>query len=266
MSKPTHPIALPSTLSANARTLYARATDHHISLEIDRDWLDPQAPRMSKYARGEMKVDPGYVMSTDLRLAVKELEDAGLASLYEREGAKPSLRATKVSKRYATFVGDGSWVARLSILPTMSSDKHHDPLLLAALDGADVDIRTRDSEKTLVLRCRIPGTQDFEHSSASSAYFEIAFPSFPEMHSSWMGFYGVLGEAKMYPLGTDPRLLDEHDGGTEVVYEEPNRCAYEQCVGEYAHFVAPYLPPSLKVAGAGGVKVYLDLRMKDSQD
>lgn len=247
MSYPTVPL---SVLSENARTLYG---SDRTELTLDRDWLQPDAHRMSSYAlRPERQLDPDFTPNDELQAAIDELVEAGYAwhahsNLYGIRRVDP--------KHFTVATGKGPWIIAVSRVthPGLTPAQDEDGALLAVLDGADITTRTGtgSGSRELHLTVRVPSAYDEEHDPATAARIELQLPTFPEIYGSRLTFWGSAGAAHLYPMGTDPRLIDARD---HTPIDKPVRCGGEYCQGGKSghkkHVFAPYQPPAVDLQRA----------------
>lgn len=239
-----YPTAHLTTLSDNARLLYGSA---RTSLQLDRDWLKPGAHRMSAHAFDESrKLDPEFTPSDELLAAVGELVDAGYA-WHSHSSQYGMLRVDP--RHYTVAKGDGPWVVTISRVtrPGLTPFQDEDGALIAVLDGAELLTRSdRGTERDLNLSVVVPGARDVEHDPAYAANITLQLPTFPQIHGRRMTFWGIAQAVHLYPLGTDPRLLDDR---THEALDAPVQCTSEYCQGgekgREPHVFAPYLPPAV---------------------
>ncbi|WP_424863022.1 hypothetical protein [Streptomyces sp. MMS24-I29] len=75
-------------------------------------------------------------------------------------------------------------------------------------------------------------------------------PSFPSFYGRTMSFWGVVGDAHLYPFGTEPTLLDTRTG---AAIDEPVWCDYERHQGgngNERHMIAPHQPAAVDLSSA----------------
>lgn len=255
MKYPTVPLA---ELSQDALTLYKIGAGS--SLPLDRDWFAPNAHRMSQYALlPGFKPDPDFQPDQRLRAAIDELVAAGFVS----DPSGNTLWITRVASDYTLAVGDGPWSITVSLVNRPGQYKA-EGLLRVVLEGAELDT----SEQTyggpnVRLATYVPNALDFEHSSAYSASIELRLPTFPMISTTQIRLWGMIANAHLYPLGTDPLLLDDH---SNEAITEPVRCELDQCSDEHEggspHFIAPYLPP--QVDALTGALVCVEASIRDT--
>jgi hypothetical protein len=163
--------------------------------------------------------------------AIKELENAGLATYSNRHGHNLSM--TRVHEHYSVAFGRGSQLIRVSTFT-----KHPDEAeLLAVLVGGDLESRETSAGRLpeVSVRCRHEDATDVEHDASSTAQLLVKTPTMPVFAGyGRMQFHGVLTEAHLYPLGADP--LRQTDDDTNEAGELCTSC-------EIPHPYAPYLPP-----------------------
>lgn len=214
------------TLGADAQQLYLSAGRQ----KLDRDVFDPKA--RTRYVSPS---DADNFIATERMLdAIVELERAGYAR-YEPKWQ--SLYRTSVHPAYTIAYGRGSQVIEVRMM-----DAFDDPggQLIAVLIGADLE--SSDSRSGSLpevnARARHATGTDSEHDASSTALFTIANPSPPQFHGyGQMTFAGVLTQARMYPLGTDPAEMSDAD-------TSPGVCESERC--DAPHPFVPFLPPLVK--------------------
>jgi len=84
---------------------------------------------------------------------------------------------------------------------------------------------------------------DFEHSGSSLAWFEGVGLDWTSMSGSHMSFEAILTRARFYDVGQSFEI------GTEFPHSHDDPvarwCDYENCQGERAHRIMPYLPPDV---------------------
>lgn len=236
---PNHPTINPAQLEdEDARTLYTRLDRHAHGdyVPLARDMLCEQGPPRRVTSQEE---NERYVPSTRLLKAVNVLTEVGLV----RENVFRQTRAiapVQVSEHYTIAHGTGPYEVTVHL--TAQPHALHEGRLLALIKGAHLETR---SNHTLRVAAQVPGARDVDHDPAYAAAIDISLPTQPNFYRRSIEFAGVLDEVHLYPMGTDPTLLDTYARSTLA---EPEHCTYEQCVGEYSHVLAPYLPPRLELS------------------
>ncbi len=247
MSYPTVPI---TTLSDNARWLYRRAGT---TLTLDRDWLQDHAHRMSPYAsHPKLMLDPDFQPGYQLSAAVGELTAAGY--LWHSHGNVFGVRRVD-PEVYTIAIGDGPWTIEVSRVdrPGLTASQSEDGVLIAVLEGAELSTRSDSGfgSPELHLNVLVPGARDIEHDPAYAAAITLQLPTFPQIYGRRLIFWGVAETAHLYPLETDPTLLDDR---THEPIEHAVRCNDEHCQGgensRDPHVFAPYLPPKVDLVRA----------------
>lgn len=253
----THPTMLLSALSEDAQQLYnSRISEEDMyssltSLKLDRDWLAPNAARLSTNAfRPELRLDPEFTPDARLLSAVEELVKAGYAA--QSWGDTRSYSLVRIdSSVYTVAQGDGPWDIRISRVPA-PRDNSHQGTLLAVLEGAYLE--TQNGPNELRLQVPVPRARDEEHDRATAASVTVFMPTFPTIYGRQLSFHGMAAAAHLYPLGTDPTLIDPRD--KSVLLDAPVTCDHEQCQGvdddgrDLTHVFAPYLPPQVNLKRA----------------
>lgn len=219
-----YPLMVPDSLSSDAQIMYRSTRGGR----LNRDIFDPKTKNRYITPAEEKAFEPTARMMT----AIRELEDARLASYSNSYGHNISV--TSVHEHYTVAFGRGSQLIRVSTFTDHPQEAH----LLAVLVGGDVENRSTGEHRLseIVVRARHEDATDFEHDSSSTAQLIVRNPT-PPVFSGYgqMVFHGVLTEANLYPLGTDP--LKQSDLDTKYDGELCDTC-------ETPHSFAPYLPPN----------------------
>lgn len=219
-----YPLVNLGALSDDALHMYK----HGGGRSLNRDVFDPKTKNKYITAVEERTFEP-----TDrMMVAIRELEAAQLATYSNKYGH--SLSVTRVHERYTVAFGRGSQLIRVSTF----TDYPQEAQLLAVLVGGDLVNRNVGDNRLgeIVVCSRHEDATDFEHDASSTAQLVVRFPT-PPVFSGYGGmeFQGVLTEANLYPLGTDP--LKQSDVDTKYDGELCDTC-------ETPHPFAPYLPPT----------------------
>ncbi|XKH58563.1 hypothetical protein LG293_16040 (plasmid) [Citricoccus nitrophenolicus] len=238
-----YPVVAQTSLSEDAQFLYARRAQPNTSaFQLDRDWLDPQAHRMSKYGLDPARLlDPHYEPSEALLAAVGELVEAGYAQAHG-----PMYEMTRVDPEiYTVAVGQGFWdvhVSRVSRPGRAGAEGE----LIAVLTGSELVTGDYSGPSELQVNVRAPVARDEEHDPAFAARISVQLPTAPQIVGPRLTFWGVANEANLYPLGTDPTLLDArtHQPMPDRVWCDRHQCA------DSPHPVAPYQPPRVELSRA----------------
>jgi hypothetical protein len=208
--------------------------------------VSEDAQRMHRHGSGSgrLETDPfasqryvsqeerkAFVPTERMLTAIAELEAVRLAR-YDTKWN--NLYCHRVHEQYTVAYGRGSQIIRVSVF-----DEHPDEAqLLAVLIGGDLESRdtSRGGFETSV-RARHDTATDVEHDASSSAQLivrNITQPNFAGYGR--MTFTGVLTEASLYPIGTDPLLVDDDENSPGEI-----------CTAcEEHHPFAPFLPPQVK--------------------
>lgn len=217
------PLMMPDSLSADAQLMYRSTRGGR----LNRDIFDPKTKNRYITPAEEKAFKPTDRMMT----AIQELQAARLATYSDSYGYTLSL--THVHEHYTVASGRGSQLIRVSTF----TDHPQESQLLAVLVGGDIESRTAGDHRLgeTVVRSRHEDATDFEHDSSSTAHLVVRNPT-PTVFTGYgqMEFQGVLTEANLYPLGTDP--LKQSDVDTKYDGELCDTC-------ETPHPFAPYLPP-----------------------
>lgn len=219
------PVALPSSLSEDAQTLYGSGATR----TLDRDPFD-RAIRNRFVPREEQEA---YVASERVLVAAAELNSAALGS-YEPEYR--TLYATAVHEHYTFAEGRGTQLIHVYAL---DPGGYVDKRLLAVLVGADIESRSNtgryDISETWV-NARHWDATDAEHDASSTALLKILNPTAPTFTGyGRMAFTGLLVEAHLYGLGVDPLTVGDGDVDPGDVCTDCKK----------QHPFAPYQPPKI---------------------
>lgn len=225
----TYPTATPASLSPDARVVHAYY-DRTSGSRVDLDVFDNEARRRGYVSREAAET---FVPTPRFLTAVAELEAVGLAS-YSTEWK--TIRVTGISKYYTVAKGRGSSLIEVRV----ATDARSEGVLLAVLLGADIETGSDSGGRSAwTLRARHENATDEEHDAASTAHLTVLHPTVESASYGIVTYQGVLTEAHLYPLGTDPLRVD----GAEV----------EMCDGgsgcDGPHPYAPYLPPKVALTG-----------------
>jgi len=231
-----YPLALLSSMSDDARTMYRRGIDSSTG-RLSRDIFDPKT--RGYQTREEQDA---FVPTERMLAAIAELEAVHLAS-YNPE--YKSLHITRVHEHYAYAQGRGSQYIKVSIF-----DKHpEEAQLLAVFIGGDLEGQgSRGDIPEVAVRARHATATDSEHDASSAAIITVRNLGQPQFGGYGLTTYtGVMVEARLYPIGVDPLTVSDQDtrAGTELC----DRC-------EEPHPFAPYQPPSIReLSGPHFVKI-----------
>lgn len=219
-----YPLINLSSLSDDALHMYK----HGGGRSLNRDVFDPKTKNQYITAVEERT----FVPTDRMMVAIRELEDARLATYSNKYSH--SLSVTRVHENYTVAFGRGSQLIRVSTF----TDHPQEAQLLAVLVGGDLENRNAGEHRLgeIAVRSRHKDATDFEHDASSTAQLVVRF-SAPPVFSGYGGmeFHGVLTEANLYPLGTDP--LGQSDADTKYDGELCDSC-------DTPHPFAPYLPPT----------------------
>lgn len=218
-----YPLVNLKALSEDARTMYRYGRGRSLS----RDVFDPKTRNRYITPAEERLFQP-----TDrMMAAISELETAQLATYSNSHGHR--MAVTLVHEHYTVAYGRGSQ------LITVKTFAYHpdEAELLAVLVGGDLE--SRDSSafqlNEVSMRCRHEDATDVEHDASSTAQLVVRNAAPPTFTGyGRMQFHGVLTEANLYPLGTDP--LQQRDEDTRDTGDLCTSC-------EKPHPFAPYMPP-----------------------
>lgn len=220
----SYPLAGLSGLSEDATLLLQRAGAAG-SQRLDRDVFEAK----SRHRYVSPAERESFVPTERMMAAVRELERFGIAQYSEQF---QSLYVTRIHDLYTYARGRGSQVITVNLDGVDGVDGR----LLAALVGADLESRTTHGRAggEIVVRARHETATDFEHDASSTAVLTIRNPSTPVFSLyGRIEFTGVLTEARLYPIGTDPLQVSDAD-------TEPGDIC-DQC--KKPHPFAPFQPP-----------------------
>lgn len=226
-----HPTVALTDLSVDAQTLYGSARK---TLKLDRDWLKP----------GTSQADPTFTPSAAILAAVDELVDAGYA--WNSSGNVYGLRSVD-PQLYTVATGNGPWRIEVARVLRPGLREHHEGTLLAVLDGAELETESmQGAVSAITLSVAIPGAHDSVHDPAYAAMITVQLPTFPRFNGREMIFWGIAETVHLYPIGTDPRLVEDR---TFRALSAPVPCTDKHCrsghKGRRPHVIAPELPPAV---------------------
>jgi hypothetical protein len=115
--------------------------------------------------------------------------------------------------------GRGSALIEIHIVPLDSARfPTREGILLARLDGADIDLRTTEGHWS-VASIDVPhlDATDFEHDTAHLARIEVAGLTLLSLYGGETRYAGTLVEARLYPQDVDPLTVGDAD-------TEPEQC------------------------------------------
>lgn len=251
----TFPTQRHTDLSPDAQALLAWATKR--DGRLDRDVLNPGTHREHVTRDAWLAFTPTPQMQT----AIDEIQTARLGR-YEKPGTHSgaSLRPVLLEEGYTVAFGRGPYLIKVS---AVSLETATSGALLAVLVGAGIEQSTRAEVPLWDLRVRHETATDFEHDAASVAILTVANPTTPDFDpfgGSW-SVIGTLTEARTYPLGTDPVLVDADDRSVRL--DSPRMCEGKgegwdeerhQAFDE-PHPFAPYIPSRTNGSGPRMVRV-----------
>lgn len=218
------PLASLSAVSRDARELHRHAASGS-GQYLERDIFDPKTRH--RFIPKEEKEK--FIPTDRMMAAIAELEAVGLGRYEPKYRA---LYTSRVHKLYTYARGRGSQIITVSLFGKHEDDKR----LLAVLVGADLETRDRGGRlgEEIAVRARHETATDFEHDASSTAVLVIRNVSQPVFRGyGHIEFTGVLTEARLYEIGTDPLQVSDRD-------TEPGH-ACDHC--EDHHPFAPYQPP-----------------------
>lgn len=204
----TYPTVLPSSLSADARRLYALAKDGKGNFKGD-----PFAEDYAKRYHYLPKVED-YVLTERDKAAVAEIENAHLGTLNEYG---PSLSVRPIHPQYTAIEGgSGNWIVQVGLMPLRGEflTAPENAIDFATIVGAEIDSRTDRRMSTIEVKA--------DHASARSesggelsrlASLSLVNPQIEMV--GWSGrvqITGTLTDARLYPLGVNPFWGYEDEG------------------------------------------------------
>lgn len=219
-----YPVLNPSSLSEDAQLVYRRCRGDR----LDRDVFDDATGNRYISPQEAGAFQPGDRMTA----AIRELEGAGLA----RHAHGPyghTLNITTVHAHYTVAAGRGSQLIRISVFDRFTENAE----LLAVLIGADLQSRGGNPARLdeMIVDARHETARDVEHDASTTARLIIQNPTPAQfLDNGRLRFHGVLSEAWLYPLGSDP--LEQEDSDTKGTNTPCTVCPEP-------HPFAPYLPP-----------------------
>lgn len=221
----TYPLAGLSAVSADARRLHQVAC---VRQKLERDVFDEtSANRFVTREQAE-----AFKPTERMLAAIAELEAVHLA---EYRPEYTSLYATNVHEEYTIARGRGSQLIRVRTFDEYPQESN----LLAVLLGADCESRSGSGWEEVTILARHDTATDVEHSASSTARLVIRNPSAPTFAGyGRTTFTGVLTEARLYPLGTDPLAISSEDTPAG------RWCSSKHC--DEPHPIAPYAPPEVE--------------------
>lgn len=216
-----YPTAALSSLSDDARVLHRRGGH-----KLDRDVFNEKM--RNRYVSEEDARD--FRPTERMLAAIAELEAAGLARY---DAGYRSFYKTEVCDEYTYATGRGSQLIKVSTFV----DYPGEAKLLAVLIGADFEGRQGPAGTEISIRSRHEDATDVEHDASSTALLTVRNISAPDFTGyGRMTFSGVLTKVHLYPIGTDPLVVDDGDTRPGAVCTD--------C--EKPHPFAPFLPPEIE--------------------
>ncbi|QWF85747.1 hypothetical protein [Amycolatopsis sp. CA-230715] len=230
-----YPTVALTGLSPDAQRLYHLGTAGYWNqLWLNRNWFDRKQVRLSA-----SQLNPNFKPRRRLLNAIAELTAADYA-LPQDDGSFWMIRVEP--DVYTIAHGDDFWdivVSRVLFPDIVSPTK----TFLAVLSGAR--IVTQFDENRMVLNVYVPGTGNEVHGPRCAASITIRLPTFPRFEGNELLLWGITETVHLYPLGTDPTLVDVRDHNSTLT--EPVLCDNVHCVTK-PHILAPWMPPRRDLA------------------